>query len=114
MKKVYSWVVGVMLMAAMAVIGTACTTEDAIGAGLTGLWIFCSVIGGLIGLLLLVLWIICIIDVAKRQKDEFPDAGENTKTIWLVVLIVSWVVSLSWVAAIVYYFMVMKKMPRKK
>ena len=114
MKKVYNWIFLAILMITVAAVGSACTTEDAVGAGLAGIWIFCAIIGGLLGLFLFVLWIICIIDVAKREKDEFPDAGENTKTIWLVVLIVSWVVGLNWVAAIVYYFMVMKKMPRKK
>ena len=114
MKKVYTWLLMLALMVSMAAVGSACTTEDAVGAGLTGFWIFCSIIGGLLGLFLFVLWIICIVDVAKRKNNEFPGGGDNSKTIWLVILIVSWVVSLSWVAAIVYYFMVMKKMPRKK
>lgn len=114
MKKIYTWVIMLLLMAGMAAVGSACTSEDVVGAGLTGFWIFCAVIGGLLGLFLFVLWIICIVDAAKRKNAEFPGSGENAKTIWLVILIVSWVVSLSWVAAIVYYFMVMKKMPRKK
>jgi len=116
MKKVYTWILLSMLMVAIATVGTACTTEDAVGAGLTGFWIFCAVIGGLVGLFLFVLWIICIVDAAKRKNNEFPGGGDNLKTIWLVILIVSFVVGfgLSGIAAIVYYFMVMKKMPRKK
>lgn len=87
--------------------------ERAIGYGLAGFWIFCSVIGVLISLFLFVIWILMIVDCAKRANDEFPGGGENAKTIWLVLLIASWVIGLWWVAAIVYYFIVKRKMPRK-
>ncbi len=91
-----------------------CTTEDAGGAGVAGVLICLFVVLGLIGLFLFILWIITFVDCLKRDSSEFPNASENTKTIWIVVLLVSWVVGFSWIAAIVYYFMVMKKMPRKK
>jgi len=102
------------LAALLAAMVTGCTTEDALG---TGMIVFLFVCGGIISiifLLLFILWIVTLIDCAKRGKDEFPDAGENTRMIWLVVLIVTFVVNFWWVAAIVYYFMVMKKMPRNK
>ena len=105
----------VLLLAVLLVIMvTGCTSEDVLG---TGMIIFLSICGGIIGiifLLLFILWIVTLVDAAKRGSDEFPNATENTKTIWLVVLIVTFVVNFWWVAAIVYYFMVMKKMPRKK
>ena len=114
MKKILSLSIATLLILAMAVFGAGCTTEDAVGAGIAGIWIFCSIIAGLIGLFLFILWIITIVDAAKRKNEEFPGAGENTKTVWLVILIASWVVGLNWLAAIIYYFAVMKKMPRKK
>ena len=105
----------ILLIAALLVIMvTGCTAEDALG---TGMIVFLFVCGGIIGiifLLLFILWIVALVDVAKRDNDEFPNATENTKTIWLVVLIVTFLVNFWWIAAIVYYFMVMKKMPRKK
>lgn len=107
----------ILLMAALLIVMAAgCTAEDAVGAGLSVFLIVCFGVLGLVGLFLFIVWIVAIVDVAKRGNDEFPNATDNTKTIWLVVLIVTFVLGmgLSWIAAIVYYFMVMKKMPRKK
>jgi len=64
---------------------------------------------GIIGLLLFVLWIVTIVDCAKRSNDEFPGGGDNMKLVWLLLIIL-----LGYIPSIVYYFMVMKKMPRKK
>ncbi len=111
--------------AAVTLVGVSCATEvkgeDIIGgvaaAGFVGILICIAVIGGLIGLFFFVIWIIALVDCAKRKPDEFPTGtgGENAKTIWLVILIATFFVTpLYGVAAIVYYFMVMKKMPRKK
>ena len=92
--------------------------EEAIAAGavagLAGIWICMIVVGSLIGIFLFVVWILMLIDCIKRSPDRFPDGGENTKTVWIIILTVSWVVfQLWWVAAIVYYFMVKRKMPLK-
>ncbi|MCK5566996.1 MAG: DUF2516 family protein [Actinomycetia bacterium] len=103
-----------LLVTLLVVMATGCTAEDAVGTGISIFLFVCYGILGIIGLLLFILWIVALVDCVKRGKDEFPNAGENTKTIWLVVLIVTFVVNFWWVAAIVYYFMVMKKMPRKK
>lgn len=114
-----------LLFAAVALAGVSCATEvtgeDIIGgmaaAGFAGIWICIVVIAGLIGLFFFVIWIIALVDCARRKPDEFPagTGGENAKTIWLVILIVTFFVgNLNGIAAIVYYFMVMKKMPRKK
>ena len=111
--------------AAVTLVGVSCATEvkgeDIIGgvaaAGFVGILICIAVIGGLIGLFFFVIWIIALVDCAKRKPDEFPagTGGENAKTIWLVILIATFFVTqLNGIAAIVYYFMVMKKMPRKK
>ncbi len=82
-------------------------------AGFAGIWICAVVIGGLISLFFLVIWIIALIDCARRKPEEFPGDGENAKTIWLVILIATFFVTqMNGIAAIVYYFMVMKKCPR--
>ena len=117
------------LLAAMALLATGCTSrwmvskwqaEEFFGgmavSGFTGIIICFAVIAGLIGLFFFVIWIIALVDCAKRKPNEFPPGtgGENAKTMWLVILIVTFFVSqLNGVAAIVYYFMVMKKKPRK-
>ena len=124
MKKILS-LAFLFLFAALALLGIGCMSEgaaeDYIGwmsiSGFVGIWICIAVVGGLIGLFLFVVWIIALVDCAKRKPDEFPagTGGENAKTIWLVILIATFFVTqLNGVAAIVYYFMVMKKMPRKK
>ncbi len=87
---------------------------DILGLGLGAFVFVCWGIFMLIMLALFVFWIITIVDCAKRKNEDFPEGGENIKTIWLVVLLATWLVSLNWVAAIVYYFMVMRKKPLNK
>lgn len=119
------------LLAAMSLLGTGCMsgwhadeiwgrTGELWGGmftgGFTGFIICFAVVGGLIGLFFFVIWIIALVDCAKRKPVEFPPGtgGENAKTMWLVILIATFFVSqLNGVAAIIYYFMVMKKKPRK-
>jgi len=124
MKKILSLAL-LLSFAAVALLGVSCTnkevTEEIVSgmaiSGFVGIWICIAVVGGLIALFLFVVWIIALVDCARRKPDEFPagTGGENAKTIWLVILIATFFVTqLNGVAAIVYYFMVMKKMPRKK
>jgi len=124
MKKILSLAL-LLSFAAMVLLGVSCTnkevTEEVISgvaiSGFVGILICIAVVGGLIWLFFFVVWIIALVDCARRKPDEFPAGagGENAKTIWLVILIATFFVTqLNGVAAIVYYFMVMKKMPRKK
>ncbi|MBU2563701.1 MAG: DUF2516 family protein [Actinobacteria bacterium] len=124
MKKILSLTL-LLSFAAMVLLGVSCTNKEAAEnifggmavTGFVGIWICIAVVGGLIALFLFVVWIIALVDCARRKPDEFPagTGGENAKTIWLVILIATFFVTqLNGVAAIVYYFMVMKKMPRKK
>ena len=79
-------------------------SSNAAGAAiLGGLAIFWIVLI-LIALAFLALWIWALVDCIKR---EFP--GENDKMVWLIVLIVSFVVGLSWLAAIIYLIVGRKK-----
>ena len=123
MKKIFL-LASLLLFAAVSLLGAGCTSrwaaEEFFGGmavtGFTGVFICIAVVGGLIGLFFFVIWIIALVDCAKRKPDEFPPGtgGENAKTMWLVILIATFFVTqLNGVAAIVYYFMVMKKKPRK-
>jgi heme/copper-type cytochrome/quinol oxidase subunit 2 len=104
----------IILFAAAAL--SSCTSEDAAvgaAAGLAGIWIIFLVLVWLvvaaIGIFFFVIWIITLIDCAKRDNDEFPDATENSKLIWILVIVLA-----GGIGAIIYYFIVMRKMPRKK
>lgn len=80
---------------------------DAAGAavaGLVGIWIFVWIVIVIAALIGLILWIWAIIDVSKRQF-----ANPQDKTTWLIVLIVGFVVGLSFIAAIVYLIAGRKK-----
>jgi len=127
MKKILSWS-GLLLFASALLTGAACTEEE-IAEGAAGVIggtaasmgigiIICFwVIAGLVGLFFFVVWIIALVDCTKRKPEEFPEGtgGENAKTLWLVILIVTFFVTqLNGIAAIVYYFMVMKKSPLKR
>ena len=61
--------------------------------------IFVVSIGGTI------LWIMMIIDVVQRPDDQFPDPGENTKLLWVLIVVLT-----GFIGAGIYYFMVKKKM----
>ena len=117
MKKISLFALLSLLVIVLSLTGVGCDYsygDEAIGAWFGVFIIICLAFFAIVGIFLLVVWILAIIDCARRTNKEFPDGGENAKTIWLIVLLVSWVVNLWWVAAIVYYFMVMKKKPLKR
>ena len=81
------------------------------GAAAT-LWLVC--LGALVifGVATFVFWIVMLIDCFQRANDEFPNPTENTKTIWVIVLLLSWLVWLYWLAAILYLLLVKRRAPR--
>jgi hypothetical protein len=94
----------------------ACTTENAASAalgtgiaGLMGVFICLYVLAFAAGIFFFVVWIIALVDCAKRENLEFPSPSENSKVLWILIVILA-----GGVGAIIYYFVVMKKMPRKK
>ncbi len=108
-----------LLFTAVTLLSVGCNDrrEAMWGTWWTSLSIFGFICMGfifVIFVLLFVLWIIALVDCAKRKNEDFPGGGENSKTVWLVILVVTWVVGFWWVAGIVYYFVVMKKVPQKK
>ena len=84
-------------------------------AGLAGLWIFLIVLISGIALFFFIFWIIMLVDCAKRKPEEFPDGGQNSKTLWIILLTVTFFLgNSSGIAAIVYYFVVKRKVPQKE
>jgi uncharacterized membrane protein len=95
---------------------TACTTENATSAaigtgfaGLMGIFVCLYVLAFAAGIFFFVVWIISLVDCAKRENLEFPSPSDNSKVLWVLIIVLA-----GGVGAIIYYFLVMKKMPRKK
>jgi len=81
--------------------------------GVWGFLIFFYAIMIGVGITLFVFWIISIIDVSQRKNEEFPNSTENSRTTWLVVLLVTLIIPVAaGIAAIIYYATVIKKIPR--
>lgn len=58
-------------------------------------------VGGIILILLIILWLWAIQDCLRRGKDDFPSGEPNDKLIWTVVLLLT-----VFVGAIIYVFLV--------
>lgn len=68
---------------------------------------FINIIYCLMCLVLLVttvLWIIMLIDVLRREEDQFPAKGENQKMLWVLILLFGGIIG-----AIIYYILVYSK-----
>ena len=93
-------------------------SSDAATSALCGgfglLYLACYGIIIIAAIALFVFWLIMLIDCIQRQEAEFPNSSGNSKTMWLVALLVAWIFGLNWLAAILYYFMVKRKAPRGK
>jgi hypothetical protein len=63
----------------------------------------------IIGIAFFVFWVVMLVDAATRDEKSFKEVGAGEKTIWLLVLVLSMFLGLSWLAAILYYFIVRKK-----
>ncbi len=103
-------------MLAMLLLQSSSDASDAAASALCGgfglIYLVCWGVVALFAIALFVFWILMLIDCFQRDESEFPNSTGNTKTIWLVVLLASWLLSMSWLAAIIYYFMVKRPMPR--
>ncbi|MFA5866993.1 MAG: hypothetical protein WC891_03395 [Actinomycetota bacterium] len=107
-----------MVMLAMLLLQSSAdqAASDAAASALCGgfglIYLVCWGLVALIAIALFVFWILMLIDCFQRDESEFPNSTGNSKTIWLVVLLASWLLSMSWLAALIYYFMVKRAMPR--
>ena len=87
----------------------------AYGAAASGfgiVFLLCWGILILIGLALFALNIWMLIDAIGRQEYEYPNSTGNSKNLWVIMMAVGIVLSFGWIVAIIYYFMVFKKVKR--
>jgi hypothetical protein len=80
--------------------------DDAAGGAAGILFCGCYAVFAILGLALFILWIWMLIDSIARNEWEYPE-GSGSKVLWIVLLIL-----FSYLAAIIYYFMVYKKLKR--
>lgn len=67
-----------------------------------------------IGVLLFAFWIWMLIDAIGRSEESYKKIGSGEKTVWILALVLSTIIGLSWLATILYYFIVKKKGDPKK
>ncbi|MBU0670752.1 MAG: hypothetical protein ABH835_01700 [Patescibacteria group bacterium] len=75
----------------------AATAAAGLGIGMIILWIIMMAVG----LAFFIFWIVMLVDLIKRDFDQ--------RGMWIAIMIISLFVGLSWLAAILYYFLVKKK-----
>jgi glucan phosphoethanolaminetransferase (alkaline phosphatase superfamily) len=76
----------------------AAASTAAVGLGI-GMIIF-IIIGSIIGLIFLIWWIVLLIDLSKREFEQ--------KSLWMVLMILSFFLGFIVIMDIVYYFAVKK------
>jgi hypothetical protein len=86
--------------------------EDAAGGGIAFGILCCYGIMFIVSIALLVLSIWMLIDAIGRQEYEYPNSTGNSKNTWVILLIVGLIFGFGWIVALVYYFMVFKKVKR--
>lgn len=106
--------IAALLFSIISIIVSGCSSEEAgiaaIGtatAGLAGIWICFIVIVWLASIFFFVVWIIMLVDCAKRDNKDFPNANENSKLMWILIIVLA-----GSIGAIIYYFLVMRQMPK--
>jgi len=53
-----------------------------------------------------------LIDSLQRQEYEYPNSTGSSKTLWIIILAVGLVIGYGGIAALIYFFMVYKKLKR--
>lgn len=86
--------------------------SDAAGGAAAVFFLFCWGIIILFAIALFAFWVWMLVDLFQRQEYEFPNSNGSSKTTWIIIMLVSWVFSMYWLAALIYYFMVYKKAKR--
>jgi len=63
-------------------------------------WLLIVCVGIILSVLVIWLYIACFVDLAAKKEEDFKN-----KTLWLVLLIISFFVPFGTILPIVYYFM---------
>ncbi len=82
------------------------TTSSAAGAGLAFGLLALLIATAAVSLALFVLWVVMLVDALQRKNWQ----DDNQKNLWIILLVVSFFVSLWGIVAIVYYFAVRKQL----
>jgi len=77
-------------------------------AGLAFFWLLVMVLA----LVFFIFWITMIIDAAQRPEKDFKKIGSGEKSLWIIILIVSMFFGMGWLAAILYYIIIKKKVKK--
>jgi hypothetical protein len=95
---------------------SSCSNEEAAIAGMgsfftgiMGLYICLIAVAWLAGIFSFVIWVVALVDCARRKNEDFPNPGENTKLIWILIIVFA-----GGIGAIIYFFMVMKSNDTRK
>lgn len=82
------------------------TSSSGAGAGLAFGLLAILIATAAISLALFVLWVVMLVDALQRKNWQ----DDNQKNLWIILLVVSFFVSLWGIVAIVYYFVVCKQL----
>ncbi|MDD3679054.1 MAG: DUF2516 family protein [Patescibacteria group bacterium] len=78
-----------------------------------------AILGGFVVFLVFLLiisfgfWLWMLIDALRRKEEEFKKINSGDKILWLVILLVSLVMGLWFVAALVYFFVIYRALKTK-
>jgi hypothetical protein len=86
--------------------------SNAGNAGLTFGILACYGVFMLIALALFIMNIWMLIDAIGRQEYEYPNSTGSSKNLWVIMLAVGLVLGLGGIVAIIYFFMIFKKVKR--
>lgn len=88
---------------------TTSSSDAAAGAAFAGVFLVFWLVFLAVALGFFIFWIFMLIDAFKRTNW----VDENQKNMWIIVLIVGFVVGLSGIAALIYYFAVKRSLDKK-
>ncbi|MDD3481078.1 MAG: hypothetical protein PHW75_02555 [Patescibacteria group bacterium] len=91
---------------------SGCHNVDVDASAIAG---FLAFLGGFIGiviilaLLVFAFWVWMLVDAIGRDEESYKKVNAGERTLWILILIISLFLGLSWLSAILYYFIVRKK-----
>lgn len=89
--------------------GAKCETIDVDGSAVAGI---VAGLGGLIFFIVIIalvalgFWLWMLIDAIKTEESEYKKIDKGEKNLWVILMVVSFVLNLSFIMALVYYFVI--------